>query len=133
MADQLTIPIDMHAVSAQEHIQSPPPDQMPANAAPHEVQQFNSALLDSQLTQMSAQADSATSPSAVMAALAAVESKEAENKARILKMLDGSTEITATTVLEFNAALEERSIGYSFAKQMINAPSQWIKDLTSMQ
>ncbi|RXZ38767.1 hypothetical protein D9O50_04515 [Oxalobacteraceae bacterium CAVE-383] len=108
MADNITAPIDMNAISAPYQMQAPMQDQMPAAGSMHDVLRFERVI-------------------------AAFESSEAENKASITQMLRSDAKITPTTVLAFNAALEERNIGYSFARQMISAPSQWIKELTSMQ
>jgi hypothetical protein len=102
------------------------------NVSQHDVQRFEQALVNPQIVQTPSEADSAAA-SAVKGAIAVFENMEAKNDAIISKLSSSGTEITPTSVLEFNVALEQRSIDYSFAKQLINAPSQWIKELTSMQ
>lgn len=100
--------------------------------SPHDVQRFEQALAFPQATQAPSAIEN-VSTTAIGKSIAALENKEAENKAEISRIFDPDLEITPLTVLELNMALEERSIGYTFAGKMVSAPSQWIKELTSMQ
>jgi hypothetical protein len=102
------------------------------NISPTDVRRFEQALVNPHPVQAPFQAEQ-VSASAIGSAIAKFEGMEKKSKEIVSGLAGAGTEITAATLLEFDVAMEERNLSYSFAKQVISAPSQWIKELTSLQ